>query len=358
VSGVAVSARVPVTTATVGSRSGTSTSDLLRLGTIGAYLMFALFTATNIVFVVFNPLPNSIPSYVALFVVTAAALVVARPGPDPLPLPLAILVSSVAPISAALISWNLPTSGSPGYENWHLGACAFLMFFLVLRNRPLWAWIGLVAMAAVTIGWTVDVGQGVLSGVNQVDRHFGILLIGTLFNFAFQRTSARIRLIQIAEQDRLVADAVADEATATRRRYAAALGESTREMLLLITRRGNLDEADQRECLLIEASLRDRLRGRSFYRHTLIDEVRAARIRGVDVVLLDDRGPADGTIADEELRDAVAAVVAEELATLDAGKLTARMLPRGRSVIATVTTNRGSGISTSFTVNGAGRRDA
>jgi hypothetical protein len=213
-------------------------------------------------------------------------------------------------------------------------------------------------MAAVTIGWTVDVGQGVLAGVNQVDRHFGILLIGTLFNFAFRRTSARIRLLQKAQQDRLVSDAAADEAIATRRLYAAALGESTREMLLLIARRGDLDQTDQRECLLIEASLRDRLRGRSFYRHALIEEVRAARMRGVDVVLLDDRGAADGTAAEEELRDAVAALVAVELATLESGRLTARLLPRGRPVIATVTTNRSPEVSTSFTVGADGRRDS
>jgi hypothetical protein len=338
------------------ARIGTSTSDLLRLGTAPAWLLFAFFTVTNVVFVFANPVARPVGSYIALVIITGAAYLVARPGPDPLPLPLTLLVSGAAPVSAALIAWNLPVSGAPGYDDWHLGASSFLMFFLVLRNRPLWAWIGLVAMGLITVGWSMSVGEGVLFGVGLIDRHFGILLIGTLFNFAFQRTSARIQLFQQAEQDRLVAEAAADEAIATRRQYAAALGESARDMLLTIARRGNLDDDDRQEATLIEASLRDRLRGRSFYRNALIDEVREARRRGVDVVLLDDRGASDGSHLEEHLRDAVAGLVAAELADMSTGKLTARLLPRGRPVAATVTANHTPDFVTSFLVDSDGAR--
>jgi hypothetical protein len=82
---------------------------------------------------------------------------------------------------------------------------------------------------------------------------------------------------------------------------------------------------------LVEASLRDAMRGRALFREPVITAAREARIRGVEVILLDDSG--DDVPAQI---DTLACTVAGELSILQRGRLTARIWPAGRDTIASI----------------------
>ena len=89
--------------------------------------------------------------------------------------------------------------------------------------------------------------------------------------------------------------------------------------------------ADRAEFLIVEASLRDAIRGRSLFIEPLITACRAARSRGVEVSLLDDRADRASSALPE-----LAAAVARELDTVPSGRFTARVLPAGRADLATI----------------------
>lgn len=95
-----------------------------------------------------------------------------------------------------------------------------------------------------------------------------------------------------------------------------------------------LDEHDRSACASLEGQLRDEYRAGVLVRDPLDAAVRAARARGVDVVLLDDGdGSASDVLVDE---------VARWMAPLVDGarqRVLGRLLPAGRSTIATIVTD-------------------
>ena len=78
-----------------------------------------------------------------------------------------------------------------------------------------------------------------------------------------------------------------------------------------------MDSTEKLACELLEAQLRDSLRAPGFQKNHVIDAVRAARNRGVEVVLLDDHGM-DGANAD--VRDRIHSSIVRELTAIHARK--------------------------------------
>jgi phosphatidylserine/phosphatidylglycerophosphate/cardiolipin synthase-like enzyme len=84
---------------------------------------------------------------------------------------------------------------------------------------------------------------------------------------------------------------------------------------------GNLSPLDRQKALALEATLRDRIRGRYFDSPALLSEIAAARARGVEVQVLDDGGL--DQLFDLE-RESLLAEVATHVATVFAGRLVLR----------------------------------
>lgn len=76
---------------------------------------------------------------------------------------------------------------------------------------------------------------------------------------------------------------------------------------------------------MLEAELRDERRAHVFTGTDVVDAARAARARGIDVTLLDDRGPAEKAAG--RIRDAVMTRAVQALDRADGGRVIIRLLP-------------------------------
>ncbi|MDB5621437.1 hypothetical protein, partial [Tardiphaga sp.] len=239
------------------SRTGTPRTDvaqLLNLTGPATQLLVALFAITQIVlfastsYVVANPWVCGI----ALVLVIGIIIASTRPGPYPLRPSLTYLTVAVVAASTALVSWQLPTSGWPGYASWHLGANTFLLLGISLRGRSGWAWIGMAIMFALTLLWTVTTGQGVLAGIGLVDRQAGTLLIGTIFAIGLSRTARRISEFNQAEAARAGELAALQMSIDERSRQARYLHDTVLPVLTLIAAPQHLTVPQREEFLILE----------------------------------------------------------------------------------------------------------
>ncbi len=310
-------------------------SRLLFLDGTAARLIVALFVSANAVFTVTTAdrLTTPWPAYVAMILVSCTAALLVRSRPDPFPWPDTVTVLIAVIVSSALISFALPDTGAMGRATWHLGSNTWLLFFLALRRRALAAWIGMGAMVIITAAWGIESGRGPAVGFTMVQSHMGILLVGTLFALILRRTSVRIN--EFNERSvRSAMDAAATDATRqVRRARVSELATVAVPLLEKVASGAELDAKDRLSFALTEAQLRDSVRARSLALPAVVDAASAARKRGVEVVLLDDRGASveDGTT----LSRMVNAVVSS-LNAATGGRVTARLLPAGRSVAMTV----------------------
>ncbi len=317
----------------------TDASSLLRLGRPPARLMVAIIIASTVVFAVpdLGIVTSVWPVIVGLVLFAVGALIMAHPHPDPFPLHLSRLVLALSVALTVLIDVNLPDSGWIGYAGWNFGAANWLFFFLTFRGRVALGWLGFVMMAAITIVWAIWVGRGYLDGVDLVARHAGTLLMGTLFGIMFRRAAARITALQREQIVQAASEVAALTEIREREVQGAQLNLEAREVLERIAAGDYRRADDQRAFELLEASLRDTLRGAGLTSPQLTAAAREARLRGASVILLDDRN---------ETLDATQAAVVQsaalaELATLNTGSITVRLLPPGRELVATIVRNDG-----------------
>ncbi|MEP6481239.1 MAG: hypothetical protein ABJA94_04440 [Rhodoglobus sp.] len=317
----------------------TDASSLLQLGR-GPARFFVVLIVGSVVFFALSSLGTAKsvwPVIAGLVLFVIAALLMAQPHPDPFPLGRAFIVLGLGLAVTALVDWNLPDAGWPSYASWNFGAVNWLLFFLTFRGRVLLGWVGLAAMSTVTIIWAMAVGRGFFGGTDLVVRHAGTLLMGTLFGILLRRAAERISALQHEQVAQAASEVAALTELREREVQAAQLNTEARSALERIASGDYLDPADQRGFQLVEASLRDTLRGGGLKSADVAAAARAARLRGAAVVLLDDRGDA----LDSASYAVVERAILAELHTLDAGSVTVRLLPPGREAVATIVRNDG-----------------
>lgn len=258
-----------------------------------------------------------------------AAIWVVQPAPDPLPGLWCAGILGLCALTVTVLSAQPALAGSPVYSTWHLGAVTTVLFMLILRGRVLYGWLGYVGMVAATLLWAIAGGLGAMAGVELLVRHAATLVVGTAIYFGLLGTAKRITAINRRALAEAAADATSQAAEEERVAQLARLDDMARPMMELVARGQQLSDAERRDCLLIEASLRDIVRGRALAMPHVLSAARAARERGVEVTLLDDSAAAGSATA-------VAELLARELATIDSGSVTARLQPAGRSELATI----------------------
>lgn len=314
-------------------------AQLLGLTTPAARIVMLLFVASNFVFAFasLDDVKHAAPVLVAAVLVSAAAFLLVSEHADPFPLAWTAAILGAVVLSTILVALQLPDAGPIGRGSWHLGADTWLLFFLALRRRPGAAWLGYALMVACTIAWSVSVGRSALSAVSSVQTHAAILLVATLFAINLRRTAR-----QISEfENRAVGSAIeaAEGATAVeiRMRRVAELRESTGHLLgALVTDGPPRDPQAKRGYAVTEAELRDGVRGHSLMTPTIAAASTAARERGVEVTLLDDRSSA---LASDDAMDRLSTIVGTTLAALSEGSATIRLGPKGRRVAVSIVTS-------------------
>jgi hypothetical protein len=216
------------------------------------------------------------------------------------------------------------------------------MFMLALRGRFWWGAIGLVAMALLTIHWTFTTTGDWWHGFDLTYRQLATYLAGGFFAIWLRRTARQISEFQHTERRRIAAEQSRDAAAVERRRQLDRVRQLAGPALAEIAE-GAGPAAARLEHRLLEAELRDQIRGRSLATGVLPRAARAARARGADIALLDDlRSEA---VPAEFLESAVA-WAAERISTVSAGSATVRLaLADGIRVVTFAT---GDGDTSSF----------
>ncbi|WP_062527150.1 hypothetical protein [Demequina rhizosphaerae] len=318
-------------------------SRLLALSSEGASLVLGIFIVTNVVFTIstIHSVSPRWPAYVAAVIVSAAGVLLARPHPDPFPLRDSWLVVGAVVASTLLISWTLPTEGPTGRASWHLGSNTWLLWFLILRGRTALAWGAAAAMAAITAVWTATTGRSALTGLLMVDTQLGLLVVATLFVTSLRRTARRINELTERSVDAAAAAATAEASRQVRLQRAAEVAAASLPLLERVASGAPLSDDERGLMREAEARLRDGVRGRALATPAVLDAAAAARARGVDVTLLDDRGSGLGSgEAMARVDDAVAAALAAAT-----GTVTVRLLPPGRDEALTIVSVDGDRVS-------------
>lgn len=256
-------------------------------------LLYALgggFSLYHVVlaFFSFRSAPPSAADLLAVALYSAATVIALWPSSTTrMPAPVAAAMTVVAVALPLLVAPSLDPGASNGYSTWYIAAVGTLMTIVCARRRPLAAWVGMAFLIVHTVVWAGPVALATLGVVG------GLAWVGIaqLLIIELGRAGSEARVLEAAERA-AASWRAAEEAHLTEREVRL---EQTRaiasDMLRRIAVSGSgLTDDERRECRLLEASVRDEIRGRRL----LDDEVRRlvldARRRGVTVSVLDDGG--------------------------------------------------------------------
>ncbi|MGT2425271.1 hypothetical protein [Amnibacterium kyonggiense] len=263
---------------------GTSLTPPLR--TPLARLLLVAFVAVHVLLVLGpGPTPPAVTVGALAAMTAAAAIVVLSPGAG-LDAPRTIAVVLLAVVSTAAVILRLPASGWPGYASWPLGAGTFVAIGSALRGRIGAAWLQLGLVTAICFLWAALGGASPLSGLGLVDRHLGILLIGTLFAVGLRRTGrAHDALLEVRRAEVLERDLAEAELTARREAVQRVLAEAG-PLLRRIADGETFDAATRNRLAAVEGRLRDEIALAPIRSDALDRALTAARRRGLDVQVL------------------------------------------------------------------------
>lgn len=317
----------------------TDVASIVRLNDWAGRVVLAFYGVGTTIVALLNLRGYIIPglAVVSLILLWFALGILARPDRDPFGMRSTLAIVSIVAVVTALSCWNIADVEHPGYTTWPLGAMTFLLFVLALRGRRGWAWVGFALLAAVSIVTGVFSDQDGLMVINDVARQSGTLLLGTLFALVLRRSSQTITAIQSNQLTRTTVAAASAAATRERAAQNARLERDARPALERILQPQPLSADEQQHFSLLEATLRDGIRASGFSSERIAEATRAARQRGLTVVLLDDRG---GELVDGE-RDIVEAALLEQLTGTAEGAITARLSPLDREELATIVIEEG-----------------
>ncbi|GAB3616087.1 hypothetical protein GCM10027416_06440 [Okibacterium endophyticum] len=274
-----------------------------------------------------SPWP-SVVAIVVYLVATGCALWPVSPTKVPLWVGVVGLVASIA--VPLLVTSQLDPAVNNGYATWHVASVGTLLTILAVRGHALLAWVGVGFLLIQTIVWggpIVSVEVGVTGSVMWV-------AVANVLTRSLARLAKDAD--QLADAERRAAQWQASQhAHENERRIRLAQTSRLAQPMLrkIVLEGGELGEAERSEARVLEASLRDEIRGRELLNDDVRASVLAARRRGATVSLLD-----EGTIddLDQADRDRVLGTVAQSIAESTAERLIVRTAPADGAVAVTV----------------------
>jgi hypothetical protein len=243
-----------------------------------------------------------------------------------IPVTLAIAVTATSLFIPLLVNLNLEPSALGTPATWYVTAVATLLAIAAVRQQRVWAWNGLSVLTLVLLSW----GGTEALFVSGLGGAIG--LVGAAHAISVGLESSERKRLEFLEQAKATqAASAADSAIRKERseRIAATLGGALPILEKIAS--GNFSSSDQREATILEAELRDEIRGRMLINPKLKTSVRSARSRGVEVVVLDEGGLA---ALSEQDKDSLRDRLANELDKINSGRVTIRS-PREAGVRAT-----------------------
>jgi hypothetical protein len=293
----------------------------------------ALFSAYHVVLAISalgvprSPVPTvaAIVAYVA-----ATALCLSRPRVRVLPQWVAAVALAVAIAVPVAVTSQLDPHAPVGYATWHIAAIGTLLTILMVRGRDVYAWVGAAFLTVQTGWWAGFTALGDLGVIGSVVW----VVAANVVVYAIGKTAEDAE--RFAEVERIASQwRAAYDAHVVERQHRLEHTYRLAEPLLteIVRTGGELSEAQRHECLLLEATIRDEIRGRGLLTDAVREVVTRARRRGASVSLLDEGG-LDGL--DPAARQRVLDRLASAIAGSDADTFVVRSVQRGQEVAVTV----------------------
>lgn len=221
------------------------------------------------------------------------------------------------------------------FATWYLGGIGALMVIVVVRRRPLIAWIGLAILAVESM---ILMGPGPALALGLVGSIVWVI-VANLVRYSLDRAARDTA--QLAQLQRAASAWQASQLVRQRERRVQvqqALAVAGPVLARVVATGGLLDVDDRLEARLAEGRLRDELRGPRLLDDDVRAELERARRRGASVTVLDEGG-LDGL--DEESLAVIRHQLAETLRNAASDRLYIRTSPH-ESIAVTVVGRSGS----------------
>ena len=243
-----------------------------------------------------------------------------------------LLVATVLP---RIIEDQITPAMIGTYATWYIGGLGVLLGATALRKQVYFAWGGVIIATAEILLW---------EGPENLLRSGWIglvvmVIIGQAANLGLQQSE---RAIELANQTAAAAKLAAKRKEITRESQVLAFNHSVPNVKSMLQRtiaqKGKLSEDDRREAMLLEADLSDEVMGGALVVKAVIRSARLARLRGVEVYLMDDGILSQLDPAElEEIHHKVVDVVTNQLS----GKVTVRATSGNRWHVSITAYERG-----------------
>ncbi|MDR5700351.1 hypothetical protein [Agromyces aerolatus] len=229
-----------------------------------------------------------------------------------------------------LVTSQLDASADNGYATWYVAAVGTLMTIVAARRQLVIAWVGVAALAVQTVVWA---GFPALGGLGVVGSIVWVA-IAHMLTAALANAARDAKRYAQAEREAAAWQAAQDAHVFEGRMRLAHTNRIAAPMLRRIADRGGVLTDEQRlECRMLEAAIRDEIRGRMLLTDLVRIEVQRARERGAVVTLLDEGGIDD---LEEPARERVLTRLAEAISTSNADRIIARTAADGSAIAVTV----------------------
>lgn len=309
--------------------------DLLGMRHRGVWVVVGVVVATLWVVAATSgsTVTNIAGPFAAAAIYTAAIIALIAVEGDPLPMLPTLLLTLTGPACSALVLSVSPASGltSVAVAMSH-GTAAAIYAFMIVRGRRLAPWLGYLAIIGVYLLWGSLSGAGAAAAGVQVLADAAPLLMAMLFSYTLRPTATEVFSLRQQTTVRVAHLAASRAASDERTRQVRQLDSLARPLLELIASGAELTPEQRLDCGILEAHLRDRLRAPLMSELDLDAPAYDARLRGVDVVLIDDSSEE----IPPNIRERIAKLATSVLTDAADGEVFVRVSPSHRSTVASV----------------------
>lgn len=268
-------------------------------------------------------MPNLAISFIVIYLLFSLVSIVFSKGLK-IPTWLALLNFGFTAVTPAVFTRIIVVEETASYATWFVVGLATLMGITAFRGHVFIGWLGFLAIASQIIIWG---GLGTLLNAGVV----GALLMtfaGHVSGFAIRTADRRAAEAIKIQRNLEVGSAGRSAARKVRQERIQQTLQKAEPLLSAISKsEGELDSEQSEQARLLEAELRDLIRGRGLINDRVSEAANKARARGVRVELLDEGGLED---VEQQERIDILDKVARAIDSVVDGKITIRS-PKGES---------------------------
>ena len=253
----------------------------------------------------------------SLYLVAVLATVIFYQGIH-LPAAQGLFNVAVAAIVPLIVNSYLDPNQLYPYSTWYVVSIGILMAATALRQQLWMAWIGTAVMVAQVLLWA-GIREGIQTGLPGA---LALVFTGHAISIGLAKAAKDISIFDSAlVKSEMVRVANLAASETRRNRIEKTLAGALPMLNLITSQNGKLDTDQKKQATVLEAALRDEIRGRGLMNDEIRTSVKHARERGVEVIILDEGGLES---SDEKEKIDILSNVAGQIDGVATGRITLR----------------------------------